>query len=449
MTGLAAYAYLGNFTRLIADDFCSMALADRLGLFRSVWYWYLNWSGRYTAFAADWLILSFSLGPYRFHYVVPAVLLLWFIFTVLVLFLYFRRNNRLAFLHSLALAGIFLFGVLLLTPDIPQSLYWWNGMRSYALPLLVLTFYLFLYRLKFERLKVNPWMSCSLGFFLFFLSGGISETMAVAQTAFLLYIISLHLLKTVAGPKTKLMTLYYSLAGAAASLVVVILSPGNAIRQELLPPPPDAATLASISLQSYVVFIRTLWLEPVRAIGILAALIAALWTGGQYGNTASFRKELIPAYFLGGILVSFACFPPGVFGYSEPPPPRVMIIPIFFLLTGLMGAGFMAGSWLAERTGPPWTASPILLVLAVVLIAYSTTATARGLYQQRQIYTGFAERWDLADTRILQAKSAGQDSVTIPALNVWTGGGGDPIANPRYWVNQCYSLYYGLTVLGP
>jgi len=42
LSGLAIYAYVGNFTRMLADDFCSIYYADRLGLFRSVYYWYLK-----------------------------------------------------------------------------------------------------------------------------------------------------------------------------------------------------------------------------------------------------------------------------------------------------------------------------------------------------------------------------------------------------------------------
>ena len=39
------YVYLGSYVRLIADDFCSMYFARRLGLLRSMWYWYKNWHG--------------------------------------------------------------------------------------------------------------------------------------------------------------------------------------------------------------------------------------------------------------------------------------------------------------------------------------------------------------------------------------------------------------------
>jgi hypothetical protein len=449
LTGLAAYAYLGSYTRLIADDFCSAAFADRLGLLRSVWYWYLNWSGRYTAFAADWLVLGPGLGPYRYHYVVPALLFLWLILVFAVLFLYLRKHDGLAGLHSMALAGTFLFVVLLLTPDIPQSLFWWNGMRSYALPLVVLTSFVLLYQLNQEYFKLSPPLVYGLGFFLFFVSGGISETMAVAQTAFLLFFIGLQLLKLVNRPATELIALFFCLAGAAVSVIVVILSPGNAIRQALLPPPPGLQTILSISIQAYISFLGSLFLTPSAIAATLGAILAALWIGGQSQMSSPAQVPLICACLLGGILVSFACFPPGVYGYSEPPPPRVMIIPIFFLMAGILSASFLSGVRLADKVGAQQTTSSALLTAAVLLTGYAALSTASILYQQRHIYTDFAERWDQVDAQILQARANDQDTVTIPAMNVWTGGGGDPTDNPRFWVNQCYSLYYGLTVLGP
>lgn len=449
LTGLTAYALLGNFTRMIADDFCSASFANRLGLLRSVWYWYLNWSGRYTAFATDWLILGPGLGPYRYHYVVPALLFLWLLFVCLVLYLFLRGHHGLAFLHSLALASILLFVVLLLTPDIPQSLFWWNGMRSYALPLVVFSFYVLLYKLNLDFFKLSALLVNSLGFLLFFLSGGISETMAVAQTVFLLFAIVLHLLKVVDRPRTELTMLFFCLAGAAVSLVVVILAPGNAIRQAFLPPPPDFITLLSISIRSYMSFLGNLFRTAAGIAGILGALLAALWIGGQYHMSSPVRGRLIFACLLGGVLISFACFPPGVYGYSEPPPPRVMIIPVFFLMAGVLSAAFLSGIRLGEQAGVQWNRSTVLITAAIILTGYSALFTTWSLYQKRHIYMDFAKLWDQVDAQILQARAESLDSVTIPALNVWTGGGGDPTDNPRFWVNQCYSLYYGLTVLGP
>jgi len=80
---------------------------------------------------------------------------------------------------------------------------------------------------------------------------------------------------------------------------------------------------------------------------------------------------------------------------------------------------------------------------------FSSWANATSLYESRATYISFAQRWDQANAQILQAKTNGEPSVTIPALHPWTGPGGDPTDNPRFWVNSCYSLYYGFPVLGP
>jgi hypothetical protein len=93
------------------------------------------------------------------------------------------------------------------------------------------------------------------------------------------------------------------------------------------------------------------------------------------------------------------------------------------------------------KSGLMWCVG-ISVVLAALL-------NAKILYESRDTYISFAHRWDQADAQILQAKMNGDESVTIPALNVWTGPGGDPTDNPRYWVTACYSLYYDFPVLGP
>ena len=52
--------------------------------------------------------------------------------------------------------------------------------------------------------------------------------------------------------------------------------------------------------------------------------------------------------------------------------------------------------------------------------------------------------------QMMQAKARGDESVTVAAVNAWIGpGGANPTQNPKHWINQCYSMYYGITVLGP
>jgi len=447
LSGIALYAYLGNFTRMLADDFCSIYYADKLGLFRSVWYWYINWGGRYTAFAADWLALKALFGPYRLHYVVPLAILFWLIFIIFTIYLSLEKKHPSARLHAAALGGVFLFLVLVLTPDIPQSLYWWNGMRSYALPLVLFSFYLLLFQ-AYKRFEISPVLGSILGFLLFFVSGGLGETMAVAQAAFLVCIIALYLLKLSYRPRSDLTVLYGSLAGAVCSLIIVVLSPGNKTRQALLPASPDLLTLASISFHAYANFIADFFREPARVAGLVSAILAAIWVGGQYKDLTSIKLWLIPASVLAGVLISFACFPPGVYGYSEPPPARIGIIPLFFLVGGLLCAGFSAGTWLAGRSSMQWLDSGAFLLLVTCILGFSTVTTISQLYRERSVYIDFARKWDQVDAQIRQAKAENQGSVTIPAMDNWAGLE-RPNDNKKYWPTLCYSVHYGIQVIGP
>jgi hypothetical protein len=446
--GLASHAYIGNFTRLMADDLCSIHFASRLGLLRSVWYWYLNWSGRYTSYAADWFVLTFALGPENMHFIVPGMILLWLIFSTLIVYLYLRKPGVGSLVAALALAGIFLFLVLILSPDIRQSLFWWNGMRSYTLPLLVLTAYVLIFQLVVDRFKVNLLTSSVLGFLLFFLSGGLSETFAVAQLAFLLLVIGLYLLKLPDRPGTDLVILVSSLAGGILSLILVIMAPGNAIRLGPSPVTPNLSELTVISLQSYWDFLAGLFAAPEKALGITGAMLAVIWIGSQYRELAPVNASFVPALALGGFAVSLACFPPGVYGYFDAPPPRTMIIPLFFLVTGILGAGFLLGSSLSTRYDAAWNRSGVLMLAMLLMMGFSALKTSWDLYSSRGVLIEFAERWDRVNELILQAKSAGLESVNIPDMTNWAGLE-IPTDNPKYWPTVCYSSYYDIQVIGP
>ncbi len=447
LLGLAAYAYLGSFTRMLADDFCSLGFANRLGLLRSIWFWYLNWSGRYTAFAADWLILKSILGPYRLGFVVPVTIFAWLVFLLFAIYLQLEKRHSSALLHAAALAGVFLFLVLVLTTDISQSLFWWNGMRSYALPLVVISFYFLLFQI-YKRLKFSPLWAGLFGFILFFFSGGLGETFAVAQIAFIVFLIGLDLFKFTGRPSNEMIVLYASLAGAVCALITVILAPGNRIRQAQLPPSPDMVTLVTISLQAYGAFLVDFFREPAKLIALVGAILTSIWIGAQYQPFASSDRWQIPAYILGGLLISFACFPPGVYGYSEPPPARIAIIPVFFLLGGLLGAGFGTGSLLAGGHNYQWLDSIPFIVSVTLLIGVSSLLTITSLWEKRNGYVRFAEKWDQVNTQILQARSEDLKTVSIPAMNNWAGLD-RPTDNPKFWATQCYSLYYGIQVVGP
>src|SRR5512146_741159 len=133
---LVMHGYLGTYSRFMADDYCSAAESVRLGILRAAWFWYRTWTGRYSANVLD--ALFGALGPGVTPFVTALVLLAWLLalFAAIVLFLA-ARGQRQQSLISFSLAASILLLTLTLTPDVPQALYWGQGMRSVVPPLLV------------------------------------------------------------------------------------------------------------------------------------------------------------------------------------------------------------------------------------------------------------------------------------------------------------------------
>jgi hypothetical protein len=117
---------------------------------------------------------------------------------------------------------------MILNPNINQSLYWWNGMRSYTLPLLVLSFVFLLYQLLGERLKKNIFLGSILSFVFFFANGGLSETYVVLQFSLLVFLL---FLKTVREKSIKrdadFFWLLAGIIGTLISLFIILYAPGN------------------------------------------------------------------------------------------------------------------------------------------------------------------------------------------------------------------------------
>lgn len=451
IAALAGLAYLGGHTRFMADDFCSAYYAQRFGLLRSIWYWYRTWSGRYTAFAFDWLSLE-AFGRYGAWLFPPLTLGFWLVAAVGTIHTALRRaapqSKNLA--AALALGSLFLVTVILLSPDVPQSFYWLNGLRAYVLPLGILTFYAWLFAWGAPKLKSSRavrW-GCGMAFCLTFVNGGLSETYAAMQIALLIVLVSLQWLAGNRKGTAALFLLMAALLGALAALIVIVLAPGNAIRQSYFPSPPAPLKLLTISMQAYLNDLSEIITSLQKISALLGALLASLWIGGRYRGRFRVQGWLIVALALAGIVLSFAGFLPGVYGYSEAPPPRTLSIATFALVAFWLCSTFLAGGWLAQGAQLFSRARDALLALAIALTGVACTLTIQSVHRQRQTYVAFAQLWDRADAQILQARAQGQAEVHIPALENWAGLD-RPSDNPKFWATVCYSKYYGIQVYGP
>ncbi len=443
---LALIGDTGSFTRYIADDYCSADWAQRFGLFRSVWHWYITWSGRFSAYASDWFVVQ--MGARNVGIVPPVMLALWIVVTVAAVYLFLRRVRYEAddWILSLVLGVVFLFAVLTSVPSIETSFYWWNGMRSYTLPLLMLTLFAAVYQYVVGRLVSRPRViAASLFSFAFlFVNAGLSDVYAVTQLGLLAL---LTILNFVSREKKQgaFAVSAAGVLGTVLALVVIVLSPGNPVREASFPAHPGLLRLLAIGWQGYSTLLQSILLQPEKLLALVGVMCAAAWAGTRTKQLRT-GKWTASALLAMGLVLSYGAFLPGSWGLSEPPPPRNISVPVFFLVAGLSAAAFVGGSRLSMRK---WSAAAARTVVVIAILSLNISAGIgiRGAYAARQTYIQYARNWDAEEAVILAAKSSGAATVTVPAWPNWANL--DVLSeHSKNWLNQCTSGYYDIEVIG-
>jgi hypothetical protein len=438
---LSLHGYLGYFSRYLADDYCTAIYAHRLGVLRAAWFWYLNWSGRFSASILDAVVAS--MNPRAIAVVVPFTIVIW-LMILIVFFWTLLRPLRNRLLASLALACTSLFTLFVLAPDIRQSLYWGQGMRSVVPPLMMGTIQVLL----FDRLRSRKWSGLQLGLWIVlsfiwsFLAGGFSETYAVFQLAALLLSLLIVLILKGFRFSNTLMFLVSGFLGAMTALIIIILAPGNAERQSFLPAPPGLAGIFAISIKSYLLYLVHLVDSPAKLFAIVGLFGLAAMVGAQYPQKINSRPVLvIPALIFG---LMYICFPPAAYGLSDAPPARTLMIPTYFFLIGLVVTGAVCGNVLADKQS--LLISKFVPSLVIVSVALAASIHAIHLYQSKPEFVEYATHWDQVEAQIIQSQENGEKQVLIPVIQNWAHLN-TPNDNPKFWVNVCMSAYYGIDIL--
>ncbi|MGH2387327.1 MAG: hypothetical protein ACRDIE_03920, partial [Chloroflexota bacterium] len=220
ITALAALAYLLSgvvYARYMADDFSYAAAVAQHGLLADQAWWYIHWSGRYSATLAT--ALAERLGAWDIAPVLVMVAAIW-----LGALLYLCRSFT-------ALAPLLLVATLVGTPSLSQSWYWQMGLLSYAAPLAVCT-------LAVCAITGKRPLAAAV---LCVVAAGFSETYVVAQTTALA--MALPSIWYYARPFSR--SVFAAFGGSLIGLGLVAGAPGTAIRRAQGPPtlPASAALL--------------------------------------------------------------------------------------------------------------------------------------------------------------------------------------------------------------
>jgi hypothetical protein len=300
------------------------------------------------------------------------------------------------------------------------------------------------------RIPILVWMLIS--FSLAFLTGGFSETFTPAFLVLLAGVTVLSLFLTKFNLKERsTLFLLAGFFGAFIALFVMVFAPGNSVRQAYFPAPPDLLTVLRVTFTSYFAFLWSILSSPYILSGLLGTGISAVWLGMRMNRIAAVQAPAgwwAPLLLLVGLILAFGCFPPAVYGTSEPPPTRTLIIPAFLLTICFLASNFTLGEWLSGRVSQVMIPSAALLLIAWALILFSCYEPFQKLSSMRADHAAFAQQWDQVDRKIRDARSSGLEQVSIPSLTNWADAP-YPTDNPKYWPNICYSKFYDINITAP
>lgn len=441
------FAYVGSFSHLMADDYCSIYFAERLGILRSVWFWYTNWHGGFSASFADALLSL--IGRDEIGYVIPLTIIIWVLslawsIRLAFKFLEFRWQGPIA----VALSLLVMFGTLLVSPTTSASLIWWGGLRGYAPPLIIVPMYVGLYILFRDRehRTSTPYVWYALSFGLLFVSGGFSEPFTPLQIIITSLILAVELyvnrnvLKT---PKGKF--LIAGIVGGVVALLIMVIAPGNANRQELYPAPPPLLGILSIGLRSYLLFFARLAHDFLKVVIAVTVFSSSMLLGTFFSDSKYFNYRNIVVTVVFGLLFAFCSFLPAAYGQSGEPSDTSLITPVYVLMIMLGVAGIVSGGTLIKAIQPVKTYHAILAVILVLpLLGYSTIISLQRLSDEMGRASTYAESWHARDVQIRRARQDGLQQVFVPPIPCWITQ--EPTDNPKFFVNQCMSLYYGIDI---
>ena len=447
---LALYAYIATFSRLTGDDYCLLYFADRFGLLRSIWYWYLNFEGIFSGVFTDYFLVYF--GEKWMGVVLPAILLVLvgnasFSFGVLLEHKYHSLQKTLA---ALALGIALVVAVFVWSPYIQQSYYWWAGTRKYVMPLIFISLYPGLYlrfiRKDWSRRGTLLWYLVSFAFLFF--TGGYSETLNPGLFVAFLFVISLRLWLTGFDLKDK--SFWFLVSGFVGFLIafaIMVLSPGNSVRQGFFAQPSGILTALQVATLSYLEFLALIpksWILSSVFIGLVIGTVN-IGVGGQEKNPP---KGWIVIFTLAAtFVIPWACFAPYAYVTGEPLVLRAMIDPAFLFTAFLMYSMLLLAKWLDARTqlGERAFSWISLTVLTVALLSVSLLQAGRDFYALSEAHREYAKEWESVQVEILRAVNDERESLIVPKRENWAGVL-ELNDNPKFYVNQCISGYYGIQI---
>lgn len=231
----ALYAYLGQFSRLMIDDYAFFATALRLGFRDNFAHWRNTWHGSYSFYVFHDLLSP--LDPARIPPLFPAIIIAVWLLGLVWLLSILLRHLEIRRVHlpiAIALAALTVHASIM-SFHTWESIYWYASASRHAFPVGIMLLYLG-FALDIVKRLDSPKKAAAaalVGALICFISGGFSELNAAIQLVCLPLLIGLLLFRT-SNPRrpAQIAVLAAGFCGSIVSAVAHLSAPGIANRME-------------------------------------------------------------------------------------------------------------------------------------------------------------------------------------------------------------------------
>ena len=282
---LLQFAYMGQFSRLILDDYDYLGVGRDLGPWEAIFYWRNTWNGGYTDQIMHGIFARFGSDAPRMLTVL--LLTVWLLSLTWLIKCALCRLKLESHRKSISLAAAALaIAAMINAFHTQQSLYWYTANVAYGLPLAAFILYLVLLLKSTSVVDDSKWLlpAAIFGLAYCFLAAGFGALYMVLQFCALAYLLLLAApFAKRSGRKTTVVLIAAGLAASAASFLIHISAPGVALRSASISP------IESVSK---------------RALPDLAQALAEglFWLAGQEKTFAGFAMLFGVGLFAGLLL---------------------------------------------------------------------------------------------------------------------------------------------------
>jgi len=450
LTAVGVYAYLGSFSRYIADDYCEAVRVTTVSPVQAVLNRYSDGAFRSANRYSNILFVGFSemLGPNSIPITIVLMVALW---TIGLSWLV-HETRKFAGVKWSRLVDVFLGSALafmsfLQAPNLFQTVYWRSSMMTHFAPL-VFASLLFAFLMRQARRPAPESISAFLYGLIFiasFVLAGFSEPPAATLVTFFALLLFAIWLWNTSPVRNRLFALAgFTFAGVFTGFLTLLFSPAvtNVAREKS----PAVVLILFNSFKYAFQFMRDSFLSlPLPLLISFLIPMLLVWALKQSGGMTITENRRLPVWmialpFLIWLLIA-AGFSPSVFGQGFPVE-RMRFLARTLMIVTLMMEGIWLGLILPEfkfnRTIGVWVA---LVLFAMLSAAYPLRTALSLLQNTAPEYRERAELWDLRDAYIYRHIAQGETELFIPGFG-GVYGVKELDSNPKHWINACAANFY-------